>query len=67
MNYIKTDSIAPDMFMAEEEGCTGSGGLTGWICPRCGKVHSPFTAHCDCMPNNTKFWYGSDTEKQDHG
>ena len=20
----------------------------GWICPRCGKVHSPFSLVCDC-------------------
>lgn len=24
--------------------------LTGWICPRCQKVHSPFSTTCDCMP-----------------
>ncbi len=22
----------------------------GWICPRCGKVHSPYTTGCDCYP-----------------
>ncbi len=22
----------------------------GWICPRCGKVHSPYSTHCDCTP-----------------
>jgi len=22
--------------------------LTGWICPRCAKVHSPFSLTCDC-------------------
>lgn len=24
--------------------------LTGWICPRCGTVHSPFISKCDCPP-----------------
>lgn len=22
----------------------------GWMCPRCGKVNSPFTKQCDCEP-----------------
>ena len=24
--------------------------LYGWICPRCGVVHSPFSAQCFCPP-----------------
>ena len=24
--------------------------LTGWICPRCGTVHSPFVTQCHCPP-----------------
>lgn len=23
---------------------------TGWICPRCQKVHAPFVQGCDCKP-----------------
>ena len=22
----------------------------GWICPRCHKVHSPYSMTCDCLP-----------------
>ena len=22
----------------------------GWMCPRCGRVHSPYTATCFCVP-----------------
>ena len=24
--------------------------IYGWICPRCGVVHSPFVMYCDCPP-----------------
>ena len=24
--------------------------LYGWICPRCQKIHSPFSLTCDCPP-----------------
>lgn len=23
---------------------------TGWLCPRCQKVHSPYSTTCDCKP-----------------
>ena len=35
--------------------------LTGWICPRCGKVHSPFSMQCDCQPE-IRVWTGTSTE-----
>ena len=25
---------------------------TGWICPRCNKVHSPYSLLCDCKPDH---------------
>lgn len=25
-------------------------GGTGWECPRCGRVHAPWVAHCNCQP-----------------
>jgi hypothetical protein len=24
--------------------------LTGWECPRCRKIHSPFVSECNCPP-----------------
>lgn len=32
----------------------GMFGQQGWICPKCGRVYSPFTQMClYCKPNNT--------------
>jgi DNA-directed RNA polymerase subunit RPC12/RpoP len=44
--FIQRDNIPP---------------LQGWICPRCGKVHSPFISECDCPPP-TRTWTGTGTE-----
>lgn len=27
--------------------------LVGWECPRCHKIHSPFSTECDCVPLTT--------------
>ena len=33
---------------------SGLFGQQGWICPKCGRVYSPFTQMClYCGPNNT--------------
>lgn len=29
---------------------SGLHATTGWACPRCGKVHSPYSVVCDCPP-----------------
>ena len=26
---------------------------TGWLCPRCGKINSPFTTQCNCESDYT--------------
>lgn len=34
--------------------------MYGWICPRCGAVHSPFDLRCDCPPP-VRTWISSGT------
>jgi len=34
--------------------------LYGWICPRCGLVHSPYSMTCGCTPP-IKVWIGTTT------
>lgn len=34
--------------------------MFGWVCPRCGAVHSPFDMRCDCPPP-TRTWTSSGT------
>lgn len=33
--------------------------LQGWICPRCGVVHSPFVMQCNCPPPYKTFTTGN--------
>lgn len=44
---MKTESSAVNPY-------NGMFGQQGWICPKCGRVYSPFTQMClYCKPNNT--------------
>ena len=28
---------------------------TGWVCPKCGRVHAPWVRSCDCTAQEGKF------------
>lgn len=27
--------------------------ITGWVCPKCGRVHAPWVANCECTNMST--------------
>lgn len=42
-------------------------GQQGWICPKCGRVYSPFTQMClYCGPNNTNTISNLDDHSNTH-
>lgn len=43
--------------------------MYGWICPRCGAVHSPYSTACHCLPP-ARTWTGTstgETEGEENG
>lgn len=50
----KFQKFCNELGFTEAPKC-GEGLLNGWVCPRCGKVHSPFSTNCDCPPQVITF------------
>lgn len=45
------DILSPDIPPYEPVKFPPAPGIFGaWICPRCGTVHAPWVAKCDCPP-----------------
>ena len=48
MFAAQASAYAEGLGMAIDAAITGAP-RQGWQCPRCGKVHAPWVAHCDCQ------------------
>ena len=59
MNAI-IDMIEPLINQEVEKRIAETVAMYGWICPRCGAVHSPFDLRCDCPPP-VRTWISSGT------
>lgn len=40
--------------MARNENKNSTVGMQGWICPKCGRVYSPYTSMCKFCANDAK-------------
>ena len=53
---LTTGDLGQTCFACKQKNMNNAiGSLTGWICPRCGKVHSPYSIQCDCPPHSVTF------------
>lgn len=50
----KFDAMTAISMAREEERCNKAG-MQGWICPKCGRVYSPYTSCCSFCANPDLF------------
>ena len=51
--YPRTNNEDLQKFIETTKENNNTGGLSGWICPKCGRCYSPFTSMCSfCGGNN---------------
>ena len=50
--YPRTNNEDLQKFIETPKENNNTGGLSGWICPKCGRCYSPFTSMCSFCGNN---------------
>lgn len=52
---VSVDDALKAIEMARSEKTNNAVGMRGWICPKCGRVYSPFTSSCSFCGNADNF------------
>lgn len=50
-NVVEVSDAYTAIEMARNENKNSTVGMQGWICPKCGRVYSPFTSKCSYCGN----------------
>lgn len=53
--HVSEEDALKAIEMARSESTNNTVGMQGWICPKCGRVYSPYTSRCSFCGNADDF------------